>query len=134
EKVVQVNIVGTLRFIRAFTEQMMERKSGDIIFMSSVSASQTYEYGGVYAATKAAVALIAETLRMETAPFLRVLSIAPGLVGTAFLESEVSGPRQLDEWKALSPSEVADVLKCVLSAPTSVSLNHVALRSREQYF
>src|SRR5699024_3008853 len=48
QEVFEVNLMGTLRIIRAFTPQMLERKTGQIIFISSVSANQPHPYGGIY--------------------------------------------------------------------------------------
>ncbi|NJO01881.1 MAG: SDR family NAD(P)-dependent oxidoreductase [Bacteroidia bacterium] len=61
-----LNVCGALRFIRAFLPLMLEAGRGDVLFVSSVAAGQAYPYGGVYAATKAALEVIAETLRLET--------------------------------------------------------------------
>lgn len=33
---------------------MIERKSGNVVFLSSVSVDQSFAYGGIYAATKTA--------------------------------------------------------------------------------
>ena len=55
DRVIAVNLRGTFLCSRAVMPQMIERKSGHIINMSSVLARQRIEYSIVYGASKAAI-------------------------------------------------------------------------------
>ena len=79
KSVLDLNVMGVLRYIRSFVPEMISQKQGKVIFMSSVAASKPYTYGAVYSASKAAVEMIAETLRLETLPHVAVTTINAGI-------------------------------------------------------
>jgi NADP-dependent 3-hydroxy acid dehydrogenase YdfG len=64
---------------------MKERNLGHIVNISSVAARQTYANGVVYCATKKAVDVISEGMRIELTEFgIKVTNIQPGAVETDF--------------------------------------------------
>ncbi|MBC3539971.1 SDR family oxidoreductase [Rufibacter sediminis] len=136
QAVLDLNIMGALRLIRAFTPGMLEKGAGDVVIISSVSAGQPYPYGGVYAASKSALNILAETLRQETLPTLRVLTVAPGVTQTSFFENTISGYNTVESigYGALSPEEVAQTVLFALEQPRHVSLNHLTVRPTPQPF
>ena len=81
--VLDVNVKGTFRVVRAAGRAMTARKKGSIILFSSIR-SQTVEPGqSVYAATKAGVVQLARTAAAEFGPCgVRVNAIAPGVIET----------------------------------------------------
>ena len=83
DRVIDVNLKGTFRLIRAAGESMAERGTGSIIAFSSIR-SMTVEPGqGVYAATKAGIVLMLRALAAELGPRgVRANAIAPGVVDT----------------------------------------------------
>lgn len=136
QHVLNTNIMGTLRLVRAFAPAMLEAGSGDVVIISSVAARQPYTYGGVYAASKAALEVIAETLRLETLPKLRVTVIAPGVTDTDFFQNTLSGHQTVESigYGAISPQEVADAVLYALQQPAGASINNITLRPRAQPF
>ncbi|MFC6997493.1 SDR family oxidoreductase [Rufibacter roseus] len=136
QAVLELNLMGTLRLIRSFTPAMVEKGYGDVIIISSVSAGQAYPYGGIYAASKSALNIIAETLRQETLPKLRVTTIAPGVTDTHFFENTISGYNTVESigYGALSADEVAETVLFALRQPRHVSLNHLTIRPTPQPF
>ncbi|WP_026464319.1 SDR family oxidoreductase [Adhaeribacter aquaticus] len=136
QKVIELNLLGALRLIRAFVPGMLAAGSGDVVFISSVSAGQAYPYGGIYAATKSALQTVAETLRLEVLPTLRVITIAPGVTDTAFFKNTISGFHTADDigYGALAPETVADAVLYALMQPPEVSVNHITVRPTLQPF
>lgn len=132
----EINVVGALRIVRAFIPGMLERGDGDVVFVSSVAANRAYEWGGVYSASKAALERVAETLRLEVQPDLRVLTVAPGVVDTAFFERSVGAPSDPGETGgvALEAGEVADAVAYGLSRPEDVAVNRLVVRPTGQAF
>ncbi len=82
-RVVDLNLGGTLKAMKAAGRVMAEAGKGSIIVMSSVR-SQVVEPGqGVYAATKAGTLALVKTLAAELGPQgVRVNAVGPGVVET----------------------------------------------------
>lgn len=134
QRTIDINLVGALRFIRAFLPEMIEREQGDIVFVSSISGKQAYEYGGIYSATKAAINMISETLRLETKDMLRIINIAPGVVDTSFFKNMVSSNHTVDDigMGSLSAKQVADMTMHILKLPKSVNIPEVTITPSSQ--
>lgn len=134
EEIFRLNVFSSFRLIRALVPAMVENERGDVVFISSVSSDRAYEYGGIYAATKAAVDQIAETLRLEVQPSVRVTAIRPGVVDTRFFENMIHGTQTPEDigWGALSPDKVADSVLYAVSQPPDTALNNIVIRPAAQ--
>ncbi len=136
QTIVQTNLMGPLRCIRAFTPAMIENKQGNVVFISSVSANQPHPYGGIYSATKTAVEVIAETLRQESLPYLNVTVVSPGIVETEFFKNEISGEISIEEMGmgSISPKEIAEDVWYALNKREGTSINKIITRPVSQNF
>ncbi|MEX0721650.1 MAG: SDR family NAD(P)-dependent oxidoreductase [Balneolaceae bacterium] len=134
EDIFRLNLFSNMRLIRAFSPDMLEQETGDIVFISSVSARKAFEYGGIYGASKAAVDMIAETLRLEVQPTLRVTTIHPGVVNTSFFENMIHGSQTPESigWGSVQPKQVADAVMYALSQPADIALNDIVIRPAGQ--
>lgn len=65
QRIADVNMNSSLKFIHHFGSKMVERKRGAVIIMSSLSAKQGSAYIATYAATKAFNLILAEGLWYE---------------------------------------------------------------------
>jgi NADP-dependent 3-hydroxy acid dehydrogenase YdfG len=135
-EVININLLASLRFIRAFVPGLVEKSTGDIIIISSVSAGRPYEYGGIYSASKSALEAIAETLRLELKDKARVTVISPGVVDSSFFENMESGQLSIDSigYGSLNPQQVADAVMFALTRDRSQVINHITLRPIRQLF
>lgn len=133
-ELIQVNLMGTLRVIRSFLPDMLAEKKGDIVFVSSVSAKKAYEWGGVYAATKAALAMVAETLRLEVQPHIRVTTIFPGMVNTDFFKNMMQKSPEETGIPFIDAGDIADAVVYAISRPLGVSINEIVIRPSSQTF
>jgi NAD(P)-dependent dehydrogenase (short-subunit alcohol dehydrogenase family) len=80
-----INFVGMLNCTKAILPQMLSRKSGKIINISSIGAKKTYTNCSVYSSAKTAIVGFTRSLALEVAPSgLNVNAVAPGLTLTAF--------------------------------------------------
>jgi NAD(P)-dependent dehydrogenase (short-subunit alcohol dehydrogenase family) len=85
-----VNVFAPLRVNRAFLPSMRERRSGLIVFVSSVVGRVVLPFGGVYAASKWALEALAETSSYELSRFnVDVAIVEPGAFGTNISNSRV---------------------------------------------
>ena len=82
-KTYDLNVVGTVRMVKAFTPAMQKHGRGHIVIISSTAGHTAYENGGSYVAAKHAETSLARTLRLELNGLpIRVTEIAPGMVKT----------------------------------------------------
>ncbi len=79
----QTNFFGMLALIKAFLPVFRTQHTGTIVNIASLSAEQGYPYSSVYASSKAAVAVLSESLSIELAEFgIVVRAILPGQSAT----------------------------------------------------
>jgi len=73
------NFNGPLNVIKSVLPIMREQKKGLIINITSIAGYMGLPYRGIYSATKGALELVTESLRMETKPFgVDLTCLAPG--------------------------------------------------------
>lgn len=135
--VFQLNVMGHLRIIRSYLPQMLEKENTpDILFISSVAARKPHPWGGIYSASKAALQAIAETLRLEVQPKIRVSSILPGVVDTHFFENTIGGSQSAQDlgWGSLHPDQIADAAHYIVTRPEGVAINELSIRPVAQPF
>jgi NADP-dependent 3-hydroxy acid dehydrogenase YdfG len=83
KKTYDVNVVGSVRMVKAMTPLMQQFGRGHIVMISSTAGHRVYENGGSYVAAKFAETSLVETLRLElNGQPIRVTEIAPGMVKT----------------------------------------------------
>lgn len=136
KEIIDLNLMGALRCIRAFVPEMLEQKNSHVLFVSSVAAGQPHEYGGIYSATKTALEVVAETLRLETLPDLKVSVISPGIANTGFFKNQVSGHSNVEELDMgyLEPEEIAEDVFYMVNRKSSSSINKIITRPLKQSF
>ncbi len=82
--ILDTNLTGTLRASQVFGRHMLERESGSIINIASLSTYVALYEVAAYSASKAAVASLTKSLAIEWGPRgVRVNAIAPGVFRTA---------------------------------------------------
>jgi NAD(P)-dependent dehydrogenase (short-subunit alcohol dehydrogenase family) len=97
-----VNVFGSIALTQAALP-LLRRARGRVIFMSSVSGQIAPPLLGPYAASKFALEALADSMRMELAPFgISVSVIQPGNVKTPIWEK---GRRENDELAARMPQQ-----------------------------
>lgn len=136
QSILETNIMGALRCIRAFLPAMLERKTGNVLFISSVSANQPHPYGGIYSASKSALEVIAETLRLETIPYINVTVISPGITDTNFFNNQISGSGNAEDHQMgfISPDEIAEDAFYSINKKSGTSINKIITRPIAQEF
>jgi len=83
EKIIQVNLLGTYYVTKAVLPGMIERKSGDIINISSSAGQKGAPVTSAYSASKFAVLGLTESLMLEVRKHnIRVTALTPSTVAT----------------------------------------------------
>jgi NAD(P)-dependent dehydrogenase (short-subunit alcohol dehydrogenase family) len=87
------NLFGPIEVMKAVLPQMRKQKSGLIINVTSIAGYMGLPYRSVYSASKGALELITEALRMEVKPFnIQITNIAPGDFSTNIASSRYHAP------------------------------------------
>jgi NADP-dependent 3-hydroxy acid dehydrogenase YdfG len=138
EQMIDVNIKGVLYGIAAALPFMKEQKSGHFINVSSVAGHKIRAGGVVYAATKHAVRVISEGLRMEVKPYnIRTTVISPGAVATELVD-RITEPdiresvRKMADEIALPADTFARMVAFAMSQPEEVDVNEILFRPTRQ--
>ncbi len=132
------NVKGLLYVSKAIIPQMVSRKTGHIINISSVAGKQTYENGAVYCASKKAVEAISEGMRLDlTKHGIKITNIAPGAVATEFSEVRFKGDKEkaakvYQGYDPLIAEDIADMVSYVVNAPERLTVADVTLYSKAQ--
>ena len=88
----ETNFFAAVRMIQALVPDMVGRRAGTIINISSVLGRMGTPFNGAYVASKFALEGISESLRTELSPFgVRVALVEPGLFRTDFQTNMVKG-------------------------------------------
>ncbi|MBP7172576.1 MAG: SDR family NAD(P)-dependent oxidoreductase [Cloacibacterium sp.] len=127
------NVKGLLYVSQPIIKLMKAQNSGHIVNISSVAARQTYANGVVYCASKKAVDVISEGMRLELTEFgIKVSNIQPGAVETDFSKVRFKGDEERAAtvyagYDALKAEDIADLISYIVNAPAHVSIADVAI-------
>ncbi|WP_422079813.1 SDR family oxidoreductase [Ulvibacterium sp.] len=92
-KAFDTNFNGPLHMAKAVLPQMRKQKSGLILNITSIAGYMGLPYRGVYSATKGALELVMEAMRMETKGFgIRIANLAPGDYATNIASGRYHAP------------------------------------------
>src|SRR5690606_20167519 len=127
------NVKGLLYVSKMIIPGMIKRNSGHIVNISSVAARQTYANGVVYCASKRAVDVISEGMRLElTEHGIKVTNIQPGAVETDFSNVRFKGDEARAKtvyagYDALKAADIADAIVYCINAPKHVSISDLTI-------
>jgi NAD(P)-dependent dehydrogenase (short-subunit alcohol dehydrogenase family) len=92
-----VNVVGQLRVLQAFLPAL-RRSQGRVVLMGSIAGKSALPFLGAYAMSKFALEAMADSLRLELAPFgMHVAIVEPGTIATPIWTKP---QRTVDEFSA----------------------------------
>ena len=132
------NVKGLLYVSQPIIKLMKARNSGHIVNISSVAARQTYANGTVYCASKKAVDVISEGMRLElTEVGIKVTNVQPGAVETDFSKVRFKGDEQRAAtvyagYEPLIAEDIADAISYCVNAPDRVSIAEICIYPKAQ--
>ncbi|MFD2909173.1 SDR family oxidoreductase [Flavobacterium ardleyense] len=89
----ETNLFGPIEVMKAVLPQMRLQQSGLIINVTSIAGYMGLPYRGVYSASKGALELITEALRMEVKSFgIHITNVAPGDFATNIAAGRYHAP------------------------------------------
>lgn len=123
------NVRSTFLCTHAFLPEMVARKSGSVIIVSSQAGLRGYPGETVYCATKFAQVGFAEALDAEVREHnIKVSLIAPGGVNTFFAFGTGRTPGQPDLKEMLEAEDVADAVVFAAAQPVKSRVLLVGMR------
>ncbi len=138
EEMIDTNIKGLASVTRAFLPAMVARNAGHIINLGSTAGQFAYGGGAVYCATKAAVKMLSDGIRIDTiATDIKVTTVMPGLVETPFSEVRFRGDRARAAKvyagvEALTADDIAEVIEFVATRPRRVQITDMTIMANQQ--
>ena len=118
DHMVAVNLNGAYYATAAVLPSMRERKSGHLIFISSISGQVPDVSGAAYQAAKRGLIGLSHAIRVEEKQNgIRTCAILPGLVDTEILEFRPVKPPPEMLAQALQPVDVAEAVLAVAKLP-----------------
>jgi ribitol 2-dehydrogenase len=130
DRMLNLNINAAFRSVHAVLPYMIEKKTGDILFTSSIAGIVPVVWEPIYTASKFAVQAFVHSTRRQVAQHgLRVGAVLPGPVVTALLDD---WPKEkMDEALAngslMQPKEVADAVLFMLTRPRNVTIRDLVI-------
>jgi len=135
-KTYEVNVIGTVRMVKAITPLLLASGGGQIIVLGSTAGHTAYENGGSYVAAKFAERSLAATLRLElNGQPIRVSEISPGMVKTEeFAKVRFGGDaaRAAKVYEGVAQplvaEDIAEAIRWVAAQPLHVNIDSMVVR------
>jgi 3-oxoacyl-[acyl-carrier protein] reductase len=131
---IDVNLTGTYLAVFAVKDEMIQRRFGRIVTISSVAALRPRKMQIHYASAKAGVIAFTRCCAEAFAPHVRINCVAPGLIDTEMARVLPPDMRQavVDQTplgRLGTPEEIAAVIRFLLSDESSFMTGHTIAAS-----
>ncbi|GJD66179.1 SDR family oxidoreductase [Methylobacterium frigidaeris] len=130
---VDVNLRAVLHLCRLVVPGMAARDRGHVVNITSIAGNYNFGGNSTYHATKAAVAMLSNQLRIDTfGRRVRVTEICPGRVATDIF-AHVHGDtpevraRFIDGFELPEAADIADAIAFAIAAPRSMNVGHMEI-------
>jgi ribitol 2-dehydrogenase len=130
DRMLNLNINAAFRSVHAVLPHMIEQKSGDILFTSSIAGVVPVVWEPIYTASKFAVQAFVHSTRRQVAQHgVRVGAVLPGPVVTALLDDwpKAKMEEALANGSLMQPKEVAEAVLFMLSRPRNVTVRDLVI-------
>ncbi|KZL24682.1 SDR family NAD(P)-dependent oxidoreductase [Pseudovibrio sp. WM33] len=137
-KLMANNFMGTVNFTHAFLDDMIAKRQGNIICLSSSAAHKVKAGNSAYGCSKIAIERFCKGLAKEAARFnVYVNCVSPGFVETELFESFAGSKKreillEIPTRKALSADEVARVTVDLATRRTNTTGSVLVVGNGEQ--
>lgn len=130
DRMLNLNINAAFRCVNAVLPRMIERKTGDILFTSSVAGVVPVVWEPIYTASKFAVQAFLHSTRRQVSEYgIRMGAVLPGPVVTALLDDwpQAKMDEALANGSLMQPREVAEAVLFMLSRPRNVVIRDLVI-------
>lgn len=106
EQIFRANIFGIIYWVEQLIPDMMKRKEGMIVGVSSLADSKGYSKSGFYSASKAAATIYLEGLSSDLRKYnIKVLTVRPG-----FVKTPMTDKNEFDMPFIMSPEKAVKII------------------------
>ncbi|XP_071124050.1 uncharacterized protein [Mytilus edulis] len=140
DQMIDVNCKGLTNGVGAVIDQMVKRKSGHIVNISSDSGKRGFPGLAVYTGSKFFMEGFSQTLRQEVCKLgIRVTIVQPGSVNVPdmadkHIDPEVKIFEETESGKSLEPEDIANAVLYAVTQPDYVGVNEILVQPREMPF
>ena len=128
DEMININLNGAFYITEAVLPAMRQRRSGHLIYVSSISGQAPDVSGAAYQASKRGMLGLAHAVRMEERENgIRTCVVCPGLVDSELLRYRPAKPTPELLAKALQPADVAEVILAVAKLPPHACVPELAV-------
>ncbi|MDH3451707.1 MAG: SDR family oxidoreductase [Gammaproteobacteria bacterium] len=136
ERSIDTNVTAALHVVRAVVPGMIERGRGHMVQIGSIAGLYPL-LSAVYGASKGAIHLMSQNLRMELkGTGIRHTEICPGRVHTEFFNTAIDDVARRDSmvegFELLQPQDVAEAIVFALDVPWRVNISTIEMTPTEQ--
>jgi len=129
QALIRTNLEAPVLITTEFLSFMKQRKSGHIIFLSSVTAKKSNTYGCAYGATKAGILSFANSLFDEARKNnIKVTTLLPDMTLTGLYRN---ADFTADETACLFPEDIADTISYVLSCGDHINVSELTIQPQK---
>lgn len=130
DRVLNLNVNSAIRTVRAVLPYMINQKSGDVLFTSSVAGVVPVVWEPIYTASKFAIQAFLHSSRRQVSEYgVRMMAVLPGPVVTALLDDWPKD--KMDEALAagslMQAEEVAEAVFFMLTRPRNVVVRDLVI-------
>ncbi len=118
----EINVIGAIKSIQAYSPALMKSESGSIVLFSTVATAMGMPFHASVSTAKSAVEGLMKSVAADLAPKVRVNAIAPTITQTDLAAKLLRNERMIENTiqrhplkKFLEPSEVAAMVEYLIS-------------------
>ncbi|HFR3770408.1 TPA: SDR family NAD(P)-dependent oxidoreductase [Streptococcus suis] len=135
---IDTNVRGLLTVTRQILPQMVENNNGHIINIGSTAGIYAYAGAAVYAATKSAVKVLSDGIRIDTIDKnIKVTTLQPGIVETDFSQVRFHGDKEraATVYQGIDALQSEDIANCTIfiaNQPAHVQISDMTIMATKQ--
>ena len=122
----KLNVLGAIKSIQAYTQNLLSSKQASIVLFSTVAVQTGMPFHSSVSISKGAIEGLTKALAAEFSPKIRVNCVAPSLTSTAMANKLINTPEKLEASnnrhplkRIGNPEDIANTVEFLLSPHSS---------------
>ena len=126
DNTLDTNLRGSFLMTKLVVDNLKNKKSGKLVFISSVAGIQPYKNSTAYVSSKYGLRGFASALREELREFnIKVITIFPGAVNTPIWDD-----KNMDEFRSdmMNPDDLSETIYHAINSPNNCVTEEIIIR------